>query len=58
MVKKFNRLRSTGELWEYIGTALSWIKNKNMPIHKIGRFGKFKFDKIDAWAKAGGAKED
>ena len=38
---------------EYVGvskdTIRNWIKNSNMPAHKVGRLWKFKKSEIDLW---------
>ncbi len=36
-------------------TVYSWLTNKGMPGHKVGRFWKFKQADVDAWVRAGGA---
>lgn len=44
---------SLAEIAEYIGvskdTIRNWIKNSNMPAHKVGRLWKFRKSEIDAW---------
>lgn len=44
---------SLSEIAEYIGvskdTIRNWIKNSNMPAHKVGRLWKFRKSEIDAW---------
>ena len=44
---------SLAEVAEYIGvskdTIRNWIKNSNMPAHKIGRLWKFKKTEVDLW---------
>jgi len=44
------------EIAEHLGisrdTVLSWIKDKNMPAHKIGRLWKFKVSEVDEWIRA------
>lgn len=39
-------------------TIYAWIAKRQMPAHKVGRLWKFQRVEIDAWVKAGGARED
>ena len=54
-----NRWLSVEEIAEYLGvardTVYTWVTDKGMPGHKVGRFWKFKRDEIDEWVRAGGA---
>ena len=36
-------------------TVYTWIAEKNMPAHKIGRLWKFQATEIDDWVRRGGA---
>jgi excisionase family DNA binding protein len=36
-------------------TVYSWIADKAMPAHKIGRLWKFQASEIDEWVRNGGA---
>ena len=36
-------------------TIYTWIADKDMPAHKIGRLWKFKLTEVDEWVRAGGA---
>ena len=36
-------------------TAYSWITEKAMPAHKIGRLWKFQVSEVDSWVRGGGA---
>lgn len=51
-----------GEISRYLGvstdTIYRWIENDGMPASKIGRFWKFKKEKVDAWIEAGGAAKE
>jgi excisionase family DNA binding protein len=55
-----NRWLSVEEIAGHIGvsknTVYTWVSSKHMPGHWVGRFWKFKRDKLDAWLRAGGAK--
>lgn len=49
---------SLAEAAVYIGvskdTIRNWIKNSQMPAHKVGRLWKFKKSEIDTWISAKG----
>lgn len=36
-------------------TVYTWIGEKNMPAHKVGRLWKFKASEVDQWVRSGGA---
>ena len=36
-------------------TVYSWISDKAMPAHKVGRLWKFQASEVDAWVRSGGA---
>jgi excisionase family DNA binding protein len=50
---------SMNEIARHLGisrdTVLTWIKDKKMPAHKIGRIWKFQASDVDAWVRSGGA---
>ena len=54
-----DRWLSIDEICQYVGastdTIYRWIENNGMPASKVGRFWKFKKNKVDAWIEAGGA---
>ncbi len=54
-----DRWLSVDEIAEYLGiskdTVYTWVANKDMPGHKLGRLWKFKTSEIDEWIRAGGA---
>ena len=56
MNRSAERWYSMNEIAEHLGisrdTVLSWIKDKNMPAHKIGRLWKFKVSEVDEWIRA------
>lgn len=56
-----DRWLSIEEIGEYLGvkrdTINKWIKDKEMPTHKVGRSWKFKKDEVDGWVKSGSAGE-
>lgn len=39
-------------------TVYTWIVDKAMPAHKIGRLWKFQASEIDDWVRAGAAASD
>jgi excisionase family DNA binding protein len=36
-------------------TVYTWIADKAMPAHKVGRLWKFQASEVDAWVRSGGA---
>ena len=53
------RWYSTKEICAYLGvsrdTLLTWIAEKELPAHEVGRNWKFKPSEVDEWVKAGKA---
>ena len=49
------RWYSLSEISKHLGvsqdTARRWIRDKNMPAHKVGRLWKFKVLEIDDWVR-------
>ena len=39
-------------------TIYTWIANKGMPAHKIGRLWKFQATEVDDWVRTGAAASD
>jgi excisionase family DNA binding protein len=54
-----DRWLSVDEIAEYLGvtrdTIYTWVADKGLPGHKVGRLWKFKRDEVDGWVRAGGA---
>ena len=52
-----DRWLSVEEIAVYLGvkkdTVYTWINERQMPAHKVGRLWKFKQDEVDKWVKAG-----
>ncbi|WP_313813364.1 helix-turn-helix domain-containing protein [Glutamicibacter sp.] len=36
-------------------TVYTWIAERSMPAHKVGRLWKFQASAVDAWVRSGGA---
>jgi len=36
-------------------TIHRWIRAKNIPVHRVGRFWRFRVSEVDAWVLAGNA---
>ena len=53
------RWYSTKEICNHLGvsrdTLLTWIADKGLPAHKVGRNWKFKPSEVDEWVKSGKA---
>ena len=54
-----DRWLSVDEIATYLGvkrdTVYTWIANKDLPAHRVGRLWKFKREEVDEWVRAGGA---
>ncbi|MDD5697162.1 MAG: helix-turn-helix domain-containing protein [Victivallaceae bacterium] len=50
---------SVSEIAEHLGvckdTIYTWLAEKQMPAHKVGRLWKFKIAQVDKWIENGGA---
>ncbi len=57
-----DRWLSVDEIAEYLGvtrdTIYTWVADKGLPGHKVGRLWKFKRDEVDGWVRAGGARTE
>ena len=57
MTMKEDRWLSVREIAAYLGvkteTVYTWIAQRNLPAHKVGRLWKFKAEEVDAWVRAG-----
>ena len=62
MPEDADRWRTSAELQEYLAisdnTMQRWITERGMPVHRVGRTLRFKFSEIDAWVRAGHAKDE
>lgn len=49
---------SASEIAQHLGvtqdTVYSWIAEKDMPSHRVGRLWKFQVSEIDEWVRRGG----
>lgn len=56
-----NKWISAKEIAEHLGvrqeSVYRWLKEKEMPGHKVGRHWKFQREEIDNWVRSGGAVE-
>ena len=52
-----DRWLSVDEIAEHLGvskdTVYTWVNERGMPGHKVGRLWKFKVDEVDGWVRAG-----
>ena len=55
------RWYSLGEIAEHLGvskdTIHRWIRNQNMPAHKVGKLWKFKIKEVDIWVRSENTKK-
>ena len=53
------RWLSVEEISQHLGikkdTVYKWVRNRNMPSHKVGRLLKFQAKEIDEWIREGKA---
>ena len=53
---------SLEQIAQHVGVSTDtihrWIRQREMPAHKVGRLWKFKASKVDEWVQAGTAKQD
>jgi excisionase family DNA binding protein len=62
-MEKYNQERwvSVTEIAAHLGvnkdTVHKWIKNNNIPAHRVGKLWKFKISQVDEWIKNGKAAE-
>jgi len=56
-----DRWFSVGEIATHLGvkddTVYKWIKEKQLPAHRIGRLWKLKKHQVDEWVQISGATE-
>jgi excisionase family DNA binding protein len=56
-----DRWLSVDEIAKYLGisrdTVYTWIANKQLPGHRVGRLWKFKRAEVDEWVRAGCAAD-
>ena len=57
-----DRWLSVDEIAAYLGikrdTVYTWISEKQMPAHRMGRLWKFRKEEVDEWVKTGGAGDN
>lgn len=53
---------SVEDIAEHLGiskdTVYTWVANKEMPAHKVGRLWKFQASEIDDWVRSGAATQE
>jgi len=56
------RWYSLEEIAEHLGvskdTVHRWIRNREMPAHKVGRLWKFDVAEVNDWVKSGRARDE
>ena len=56
-----DRWLSVDEIAEHLGvskdTVYTWVNERGMPGHKVGRLWKFQQNEVDEWVRAGGAAQ-
>ena len=54
-----DRWLSVAEIAEHLGvsrdTVYTWVNEKGMPAHKVGKLWKFNKAEVDAWVRSGKA---
>ena len=54
-----DRWLSVEEIAEHLGvsrdTVYTWVNEKDMPAHKVGKLWKFKLTQVDKWVESGKA---
>jgi len=54
-----DRWLSVEEIAQHLGikkdTVYKWVRNRNMPAHKVGRLVKFQVKEVDQWIREGKA---
>ena len=55
-----DRWLSVGEIAEHLGvsrdTVYTWVNEKGMPAHKVGKLWKFQVKEVDKWVRSGKAR--
>jgi len=55
-----DRWLSVDEIADYLGvsrdTIYSWLADKRMPAHKVGKLWKFQKNEVDHWIRSGKAR--
>ena len=60
-MSKDERWMSLAEIAEHLvvstDTVHRWLRNRNMPAHRVGRLWRFLRSEVDEWVKSGKAKQ-
>ena len=58
--KNEDRWLSVGEIAKHLGvsrdTVYTWVNEKHMPAHKVGKLWKFQIKEVDQWIRSGKAR--
>jgi len=56
-----DRWLSVGEIAEHLGvsrdTVYTWVNERGMPAHKVGKLWKFQIKEVDQWIRSDRSKE-
>ncbi|MBU4201396.1 MAG: helix-turn-helix domain-containing protein [Verrucomicrobia bacterium] len=56
-----DRWLSVEEIAEHLGvsrdTVYTWVSEKGMPAHKVGKLWKFQIKEVDKWVRSGKARQ-
>lgn len=57
-----DRWLSVEDIAEHLGvsrdTVYTWVNERGMPAHKVGKLWKFQIKEVDSWVKSGKAKSE
>ncbi len=57
-----DRWLSVEEIAEHLGvsrdTVYTWVNERGMPAHKVGKLWKFQIKEVDSWVKSGKANSE
>lgn len=60
MLQQLEPWVSLCEIARHVGVSTDtihrWIRNREMPAHKVGRLWKFKVSQVDSWVQSRGAE--
>ncbi len=60
--EKFERYMTVADICSYLSvtdeTVYRWIKQNDLPAHRVGKRWMFQRQEVDAWVKSGKASDD